>query len=250
MDLVTVTIVLLTLLPLFIYRLTRKFIYLELLAVPAIIFYSVYFFGYKSIFLLLITYIVSTVAELLSLKTKFNIFGAKYRYSLNHRFFASGVTFLKVYPLEISLAWIIFKFLSFIIGLIICDAFGLPAVFKIIIIPLILVSLDLLIDPVAVNIAGLWEWEKGSAYFGIPAGNFTGWFAVGLVCTVLISWTGGDFRVAFHVLHLLPVLFYASFICRAGKLIKINPKMAVFGMIPLLSWSVLGLAGLLRLYLI
>ncbi|MEK7141067.1 MAG: carotenoid biosynthesis protein [Patescibacteria group bacterium] len=132
---------------------------------------------------LLITFSVSTVAELISLKTPIGIFGAKYKYDTNHRFFSSRILFLGVYPLEISLAWVILKYLSFCLAIPIAEAFGLPYYAVIFGTPLILVSLDLILDPVAVNIKKYWTWEKGSAYFGIPLRNFLGWYAVGLVGT-------------------------------------------------------------------
>jgi uncharacterized membrane protein len=249
MDFLSVTIVLLSMFPLVVYKLTRKFIYLEILAVPAIFVYGVYFFGYKFIYLIIFTYIISTIVELISLKTRFNFFGSKYHYRLGHKFFASGINYMNVYPLEVSLAWIIFKFLSFMITIIICDAFHLPNIFKIIIVPLVLVSLDLIIDPLAVNISGLWKWEKGDRYFGIPTGNFFGWMLVGLVSSVLFSLVGSNFSVSFHTLHLLPIIFYASYIKWAGKLFKINRLQAILGVIPVIVWSILGFVGLIILYL-
>jgi putative membrane protein len=40
---------------------------------------------------------------------------------------------------------------------------------------------DLLVDPVATRLLGYWEWRQPGLYFGVPAINFTGWFAVSAV---------------------------------------------------------------------
>lgn len=46
----------------------------------------------------------------------------------------------------------------------------------------ILTSIDLFMDPIQVR-EGAWTWVNGGPYFGIPTGNFVGWFIVGLVTT-------------------------------------------------------------------
>lgn len=48
-------------------------------------------------------------------------------------------------------------------------------------------AIDLFMDPVSVR-AGSWAWVDGGPYFGVPIGNFVGWFAV----TVIVS---GIFRL-------------------------------------------------------
>lgn len=47
---------------------------------------------------------------------------------------------------------------------------------------LIVVAIDLVLDPVAVRVQ-MWSWPDGGAYFGVPAGNFAGWFAVAAIST-------------------------------------------------------------------
>lgn len=47
---------------------------------------------------------------------------------------------------------------------------------------LLTVALDLLLDPIKVR-EGTWTWLDDGAYFGIPIGNFIGWFIV----TVLVT---------------------------------------------------------------
>lgn len=53
---------------------------------------------------------------------------------------------------------------------------------------LIVLGIDIILDPVMVK-AGWWKWKESGAFFGVPAGNFIGWFLV----TILVS---SLFRVA------------------------------------------------------
>lgn len=46
---------------------------------------------------------------------------------------------------------------------------------------LVMVAVDLLIDPLAANALAFWIWQTTGPYFGIPFSNFAGWFAVSLV---------------------------------------------------------------------
>ncbi len=52
---------------------------------------------------------------------------------------------------------------------------------------LLTVALDLILDPIQVR-QGTWTWLDHGAYFGVPIGNFIGWFIV----TVLVT---GTFRL-------------------------------------------------------
>ena len=131
---------LLSLLPIFILRFSGKFIVFAVVALIAVFYHGLYFFGPGILWLLIGTYVISTVAELVSLKTPIYCFGVKYQYSLKHPFFSSRIFLLGVYPLEISLAWVMLKYLSFIVGLLIVSAFSLSIIWEIFLIPLILVS--------------------------------------------------------------------------------------------------------------
>jgi bisanhydrobacterioruberin hydratase len=44
-----------------------------------------------------------------------------------------------------------------------------------------MVAIDLLIDPLAANRLGYWRWIEAGAYYGVPARNFLGWFAVSFI---------------------------------------------------------------------
>lgn len=44
------------------------------------------------------------------------------------------------------------------------------------------VAIDIFLDPLAVE-AGYWKWIEGGPYFGVPIGNFVGWFVISLLVT-------------------------------------------------------------------
>lgn len=48
-------------------------------------------------------------------------------------------------------------------------------------------AIDLVIDPLAANQLGYWRWTERGAYYGIPPGNFAGWFAASFVIFALLA---------------------------------------------------------------
>jgi len=52
---------------------------------------------------------------------------------------------------------------------------------------LILVAIDLILDPAATAL-GLWIWDNPGLYYGIPTVNFLGWFLVGSVSTLILTY--------------------------------------------------------------
>lgn len=50
----------------------------------------------------------------------------------------------------------------------------------------IVTTFDLFIDPIAVKF-GLWRWENFKfSYFGVPIGNFVGWFIIATSTTIIL----------------------------------------------------------------
>jgi uncharacterized membrane protein len=49
---------------------------------------------------------------------------------------------------------------------------------------LVAANLDMLLDPVVVATHG-WIWVNGGPYFGVPLGNFVGWFVITFVATLV-----------------------------------------------------------------
>ncbi len=50
-----------------------------------------------------------------------------------------------------------------------------------------LTATDLLIDPLAAGPLGYWTWSDKGRYYGVPAGNFAGWFLVGLILFLIFQ---------------------------------------------------------------
>jgi putative membrane protein len=89
---------------------------------------------------------------------------------------------------------------------------------------LIVVALDLFMDPIAVR-SGDWTWLEGGPYFGIPIGNFIGWFfvvvfAMGIFRTVEYLFPRKETKLNKSI-FLLPTLGYGllafSFVMKAIK---------------------------------
>lgn len=248
-DISAVFIGVFSLLPFLVRRFTGQFIYFAIFSMLAILAHGIYFYEPNIVYLLGMTYIISTVAELVSLKTPFNCFGVSYRYDIHNPFFSSNVRFLDVYPIEVSLAWVIFKYLSLNLAMIIGAAFSLPFWFELFFIPFILLSIDFIIDPTAVRIAKLWQWKRGSAFFGIPWQNFLGWYLVGLATTSVLLWFGPARPLTFHYLLVLPILFYGSLLKNVPRLTVLDKRMGIMAAAPVALWTVLSMISLSLLYL-
>lgn len=77
---------------------------------------------------------------------------------------------------------------------------------------LLVVAIDLLMDPMMVKM-GNWQWLEGGAYYDIPLGNFLGWF-------IVVIFSSGSFRLYEYFrpqpkqllpysIFLIPVISYA-----------------------------------------
>lgn len=101
------------------------------------------------------------------------------------------------------------------------------------------VAIDLFMDPLEVK-AGAWHWLEGGAYYGIPIGNFVGWFLVTIIVT-------GTYRLFEYLtsstrskidkkIFLIPVISYSA-MCLYFAVSAISAQ--------LLSLIVVGLAVML-----
>lgn len=52
----------------------------------------------------------------------------------------------------------------------------------------IVMGIDMMADPVQVNVYGMWEWGNGSPYFGIPYGNYFGYIAIYTIILFAFKW--------------------------------------------------------------
>lgn len=84
-------------------------------------------------------------------------------------------------------------------------------IFAVMLDALFVLAIDLFMDPLEVK-QGAWTWIRGGPYFGVPLGNFVGWFTVATV-------SSGVFRTAEYLIPvqarkttdmttLIPVILY------------------------------------------
>ncbi len=78
---------------------------------------------------------------------------------------------------------------------------------------IIVMALDLFMDPIMVH-QGAWTWLQGGSYFGVPLGNFVGWFTITAIVTgIFRMWE--YLKPIKHIyiersVFLIPVISYAG----------------------------------------
>ncbi|WP_231551432.1 carotenoid biosynthesis protein [Methanobacterium sp. SMA-27] len=124
------------------------------------------------------------------------VFGMPYYYNLPTFFFG-------LVPISTPISWTIIIYFSYTITNLLLFGFGGERPVKTdnlwyflglmvllsFIGGLIAVNLDMILDPVAVSpqVAG-WIWTGGGPYFGIPIGNFIGWFLVAAIAIFIFRY--------------------------------------------------------------
>jgi uncharacterized membrane protein len=93
----------------------------------------------------------------------------------------SNATLFNV-PIPIILAWGAYLYTSYLAAI----ALTRDKWRRLILASLLMVLLDLAIDPAMVS-AGFWEWFDAGPWFGIPVLNFVGWFTVSFVACLLYT---------------------------------------------------------------
>jgi putative membrane protein len=86
-------------------------------------------------------------------------------------------------PLVMSSAWMVL--VVYIRQML--AGFGLHALVEALVAALWMTAIDLVIDPLASGTLDYWRWNEGGVYYGVPARNFLGWFAVSLLIFGLIG---------------------------------------------------------------
>ncbi|WEV63980.1 carotenoid biosynthesis protein [Bifidobacterium sp. ESL0732] len=100
---------------------------------------------------------------------------------------------IDVIPLVIPQFWVISIYMCWVMMNFILDGAPTPRIntpFRILeralAADLIMTTVDLSADPVAVHIIGAWVWKKPGTYFGVPYANYTFiWFLVGVLTLVV-----------------------------------------------------------------
>jgi uncharacterized membrane protein len=206
----------------------------------AVALHGFYFFGWNILPFLLVSAVISTVAEVVSLTTRFNVFGVPYSYNRTSEFFRNKIFLAGVYPVDVIAVWILLKYLSFFLVSMLCASFGVHGILKAVLSALALVSFDVLLDPVAVQM-GAWKWKKAGWFFGVPWRNFLGWFLVGLATSlVFVNLTP---KITGDTLMTVPVLIvWAFFPIYFGKILfKRNKILGSLATLPLLIFFLFGL---------
>ena len=105
-------------------------------------------------------------------------------------------------------------------------------------------AIDLFMDPIAVK-SGNWKWVEGGLYFGIPIGNFIGWF---IVTTIVVS----IFRIFEYFfpkkekfsksIFVIPVLGYGMMAISYFLLaLNFNKTLALIGLLFMLPQTIINL---------
>jgi uncharacterized membrane protein len=184
----------------------------------AVLSHAIYVLGAKrAMFFLFISFFTGFIFEAAAVNFGL-ITGGSYTYDM------AGPALAGV-PLSIPVFWFVFIYSAY--GLINAaiiyrggvlpnkEACNYPFLLYLITLNAILVMMiDLVMDPVMIS-WGEWSWQGGGWYFDIPAENFLGWLAIGLIA-------GGIFRMYEYYypkinlteknIHLIPVLGYFTVI--------------------------------------
>jgi putative membrane protein len=120
----------------------------------------------------------------------------------------ASLMFLQLVPITTPFAWIII-----LLG---CSALVTPAFTtspwrRRISTCILIVWVDLLLDPVAVNL-GLWQWKEPGIYYGVPAINYVGWILSSLLGVLLSELCIKKFNLTFTFPLGLLTGFYFLFI--------------------------------------
>lgn len=159
--------------------------------------------------------LVGFLAEAISLNHG-TLFGSTYVYSSSE-----GLALLKV-PVSIIAYWAIFIYLGY--WLVTSSAYWLgkmkpsraknPLCLLLLLVMadgLAVTAIDLFMDPISVK-AGFWSWINGGPYFGVPIGNFIGWFIITIIVTGLFRtfeyYRPSESLERSHAVHLMPVFGY------------------------------------------
>jgi uncharacterized membrane protein len=80
----------------------------------------------------------------------------------------------------------------------------------------VMTAWDLAMDP-GMAAGGIWVWEKGGEYFGVPLRNYAGWLLTTFLVYWIVGWLWrgrGEREAVTKVFEALPVIVYAFFAVR------------------------------------
>lgn len=123
----------------------------------------------KGLLILFILGILAIVIEALAIQ-----FGIPYGHFVYNA--KTGIMVGSTVPLSTPFVWV--PILLGSVGIV--SGFRIRWLFKLVLTALVMVSIDLLVDPVAVTL-GLWRWVEPGMYYGVPVVNYAGWIVSSLV---------------------------------------------------------------------
>ena len=128
------------------------------------------------------------------------LIGVRYGWIFGHYFYNPVLIpfIFGLVPVMTVVSWVTIIYISYSFANMILKGFGSPKpnikqnkLFYVILLILlssisgfVAANLDMLIDPVVVTTQG-WFWIGGGPYFGVPIGNFVGWFLVAFLATLV-----------------------------------------------------------------
>ena len=96
-------------------------------------------------------------------------------------------------PLSIGLSWMAVFYMGWFMANLVCDGAPSPRynsipriIVKSLVAAFIVSATDLAADPMSVE-GGLWVWNDGGPFFGVPYSNYIGWIIVGTVILSIIG---------------------------------------------------------------
>jgi putative membrane protein len=104
-------------------------------------------------------------------------------------------------PIPIILAWGIYLYTCYL-----ASATLVKERWKrILVASLLMVNLDLAVDPVMVKL-GLWSWSQQGPWFGVPLSNYAGWFIVSLLSLLVYAMFSGREPEKVSIIAYIPYL--------------------------------------------
>ncbi|TXT54525.1 MAG: conserved membrane protein of unknown function [Candidatus Thorarchaeota archaeon] len=149
-----------------------------------------------------------------------------------------GFKILDLVPWSVS-----FAFAPLVLGSItIANKLSKKAVLAIPLSALLLVIVDLILDPAAV-VLNIWVWGEPGPYYGIPLSNYAGWFLTALIASVMMHllvaeniWISEDINADVSSSLLVSIAFWTGFSFWTGLWI---PVLIGIGMIILLGYYII-----------
>ena len=96
-------------------------------------------------------------------------------------------------PLSIGFSWMAVFYMGWFMANLVCDGAPSPRrnsapriIVKSLVAAFIVSATDLVADPVSVE-GGLWVWNEGGPFFGVPYSNYIGWIFVGTIILSIIG---------------------------------------------------------------